>query len=197
MSTVMTGLKAAFEGRGYRAFGALTFAMSLALYLMTLPASFTGGRIGFNAMRYLDFELVAFSAVMAALVALLLPTIVFQVRRGRRASKASAAGGVAVGVLTPLLCCSPALPIALGFVATVFPSLAGAAGGWLQGFIATHKTELFTVASILLAVAVYQNARSVARGPSCAVSARRSPAATGTPARDVEPAPVSGEGAPP
>ena len=170
---LVSGIRISFAGRGYRIFGALSFAVSLVLYLMTLPASYTGGRIGIDAMRYLDFERVSFSIIMAALMALLLPLLVFQLRRGQRSSKASAAGGVAVGVMTPVLCCSPLLPIALGFLASVFPSLVGGLSWQLQGFIATHQSELFTVASLLLAIAVYQNARSIARGPSCALPARR------------------------
>jgi len=193
MNTVLaSGVRAAFATRGYRIFGVLSFAVSLLLYLMTLPASLTGGRIGFAAMRYLDAERVSFSILMAALLALLAPMLVFQLRRGQRSSKASAAGGVAVGVMTPVLCCSPLLPIALGFVATVFPSLVGAVGWQLQGFISTHQIELFSAASVLLAIAVYQNARSIARGPSCALPGAQAPQPQNASA-DV---PVSGEGQP-
>jgi len=172
MNAIVTGLETAFERRGYRLFGVASFVTGLALYLMTLPSSFTGGRVGFVALRYLDIELVVFSIVMAALIAVLLPLMAFQIRRGRRVSKTTAAGGIAVGMMAPVLCCSPLLPLALGFLATFFPAAAGAVGWRLQGFIATHQTELFTVASLLLAAAVCQNARSVARGPSCAVPAR-------------------------
>jgi len=175
MDVMLAGLKTAFEARGYRLLAALTFAASLTLYLMTLPSSFTGGRLGIEAMRHLDLELAAFSFAMAALVALVVPLIAFQMRRGQRASKASAAGGAALGALTPILCCSPALPVALGFVATVFPSLVGAVGWRLQGFIATHQTELLALASALLAVAFVQNARAVARGQRCAARSTRTP----------------------
>ncbi len=192
MNTTLAGLKVAFEGRGYRIAGALIFASGFVFYLMTLPSSFTGGRIGIAAMRYLDVELVVFSLVMAVLVALLLPLIAFQVRRGLQTSKASAAGGVAVGVMTPILCCSPALPIALGFVATFFPSLVGAMSWRLQGFIATHQTALFSVASALLVIAVYQNARGVARGPACAVPDSGAPSAGGATTTGMDSAPEAG-----
>lgn len=109
---------------------------------------------------------------MAALVALLLPVMVYVMRQGQHASKTSATGGVIVGLMTPILCCSTALPIALGFVATFFPSLVNALGWPLQGFIATHQTELLTVASALLLFALYQNARNAARRPACAIPAR-------------------------
>jgi len=166
---VVAGLRTVFSQRSYQVGAIAAFALALPFYLMTLPSSFAGGRIGITALRYLDAELVFFALVMAAQVALLAPLIVYLLKQGRRASKASATGGVAVGVLTPLLCCSPALPIALGFVAGVFPSLMGAGGVGLQGFIATHETELFSAATVLLLIALYQNARSAAKGPSCSV----------------------------
>jgi len=169
MNGVLTGLGIVFRLRTYRITALAIFALALPFYLMTLPSSFTGGRIGFATLRYLDAELTFFALVMAGLLALLLALIVYLVRQGQRARKASASGGVAVGVLTPILCCSPALPIALGFVAGAFPTLVGAIGGTLQGFIATHKTELFSAATVLLLIALYQNARSVAKGPSCRI----------------------------
>ena len=177
MRDVLTGLRIVFSRRSYQVAATAVFAFALPFYLMTLPSSFTGGRIGITALRYLDVELVFFALVMAVLVTLLIPLIVYLLKQGRRASKAPASGGVAVGVLTPLLCCSPALPIALGFVAGVFPSLMGAGGVGLQGFIATHETELFSVATLLLLVALYQNARSAAKGPSCQVPDTRTAAA--------------------
>lgn len=169
MRNVLIGLQTVFKNRAYAISGAAAFVLALLFYLMTLPSSFTGGRIGFTALRFLNLELVVFSVVMAALVAMLLPVIVFLMRAGMRSRKASATGGVIVGATTPILCCSPVLPIAFGYLAALFPSLVGSAGGRLQGFIATHQTELFTVATILLIVAIYQNARSVARGLECAV----------------------------
>ena len=175
MKEMLLGLRTAFASPRYRVLGIVTFGATLALYLMTLPSSFTGGRIGPSALRFLDAELVVFSVIMAALVAFLLPVMAYVIRQGQRASKTSATGGVIVGLMTPILCCSPALPIALGFVATFFPSLVNALGWQLQGFIATHQTELFTAASVLLLFALYQNARNAARGPACAVPARLDP----------------------
>jgi uncharacterized membrane protein len=55
----------------------------------------------------------------------------------------------------------------LGFVATFFPALVEMIGWELQKFIVTYSTELYILASVLLLVALYQNARRVARGPVC------------------------------
>jgi len=164
VSEALAGLRSVLATRRGRLLALAGFAVALPLYLVTLPASFTGGRIGLVALRYLDAERALLALVMAAMVALLVALIGHQLRAGLRARKASASGGVALGVLAPTLCCSPALPIALASLATVFPSLAGAAGGRIQGFIATYQLELLALAAVLLGLAVLQNARHVARG---------------------------------
>ena len=169
MGTIVSALRTVLGLRPYRALGAGTFVVFLVLYLMTLPSSFTGGRIGLTALRYLDVKLTIVSVSMAALVALIVTFLAYLLRQGQRASKTSAAGGIAVGVLTPVLCCSPVLPIAVSFVAGIFPTLLGSFGWRVQGFIATHQMELFLFAVLLLALALYQNAKSVVRGPSCAI----------------------------
>ncbi len=167
MKSTVAALKTVFALRPYPLIGGISFVCFLIFYLMTLPSSFTGGRIGFVALRYLDAKLSIFSVVMAALVALLIPFMVYLFRQGLVTGKASATGGVAVGILTPILCCSPVLPIVLGFVAGLFPSLVGSYGWRLQGFIATHQTELFLVAIGLLVFALHQNAKRIEQGVSC------------------------------
>ncbi|GMR05773.1 MAG: hypothetical protein BMS9Abin25_0348 [Gammaproteobacteria bacterium] len=136
---------------------------------MTLPASYTGGYSSFEALQYLNPTLVGFSVLMAALVALLIPLIIYLIRQGQKSSKSSATGGVLIGVLAPILCCSPILPIAIGFIATLLPTLAGSFGIQIQGFIATHQIELFIAASLLLWFALYQNASKVIKGVQCKV----------------------------
>lgn len=173
MRVIASALACVFRVPAYRVIGASSFVGFLALYLMTLPASYTGGRIGAVALRFLDAKLVALSIAMAALIALIIPLVAYLLKQGQGASKASATGGVLVGVLTPILCCSPLLPIALGLLAGIFPSLVGAFGWRLQGFIATYQTELFVAAILLLGLALYQNARRVSAGVTCRVPADR------------------------
>ncbi len=167
MKSMVTAIKTVFALRPYPLIGGISFAGFLAFYLLTLPSSFTGGRIGLAALRYLDLRLSLFSVVMAALMGLIVPFAVYLFRQGLGLSKASATGGVAVGLLTPILCCSPVLPIAISFVAGVFPSLVGSFGWGLQGFIATHQNELFLAAIALLIFALYQNAGRVQAGAAC------------------------------
>ena len=167
MSELVDGLKTTFAARGYRIGGIAIFCVALPAYLMTLASEYTGGVIGPASLKYLDAKMVVFSIIMALLVALLLPVMFYLMRQGFGTTKSSATGGVAIGVLTPLLCCSPLLPLILGFVATFFPALVEMIGWGLQKFIVTHSIELYSVASVLLLVALYQNARRVARGPVC------------------------------
>ena len=47
--------------------------------------------------------------------------------------------------------------------------LIGPSAWALQGFIATHQSELFTIATLLLPFALWQNARSIEAVPNCAV----------------------------
>ncbi len=169
MNTIINALKTVLVIRAYQWLTGISFLLFLLLYLMTLPASFTGGYISFEALKYLTPALVGFSVLMAALVTLLVPLIVYLIKRGQKSSKSSAAGGILVGFLAPLLCCSPLLPIFLGFIAALLPSLGGSFGIQIQGFIATHQTALFSIASLLLVFALYQNAKKVVDGVCCAI----------------------------
>lgn len=169
MNTITKALKTVLQYRFYQILTALCFIFFLLLYLMTLPASYTGGYSSVEALQYLNPSLIGFSILMAALVALLMPLIVYLIRQGQKSSKSSAAGGFLVGILAPLLCCSPILPIILGLVTSILPTLGGGFGVRLQGFIATHQIELFISASLLLFFALYQNARKVNCNSLCKI----------------------------
>jgi len=143
------------------------------VYAAVLPASMTGGRIGWVSLRLLTPELGILAVALASLLTLTVALMVLIVRHGRRASKAAVTGGALMALVTPLLCCSPVLPLALGALAVAFPAIAGVAAGRMQGYIATHETSLLLVAVGLTAVALYQNARRVASGPHCRIPARR------------------------
>ncbi len=169
METCLQALKTVFRSRRYQLLGAASFALFLLLYLVTLPSAFTGGRVGFIALPFLTVELAIWSVVMAALIAIIATFIVFLVSQGMAVSKTSTVGGVIGGVVGPLLCCSPVLPITMSFVAGIFPALIGPSAWALQGFIATHQTELFATATLLLVFAFWQNARRIEAAPTCTV----------------------------
>jgi len=164
MDDLIIGLGTVFSSRGNRLIGGLIFMLVLPLYLMTLASELTGGVISPAALKYLNAEMIIFSLIMACLLALLLPVMLFLLRRGRGTMKSAAAGGVTIGVLTPLLCCSPILPLFLGFVATLFPALVEMIGWKLQKFIVSNTTEIYTLACVLLFIVLHQNARRCLSG---------------------------------
>jgi len=151
------------------------FAVLLPVYGATLPASLTGGYIGWVSLRLLTPATAAIALVLSIMLSLTLALMVVLLRHGQRASKAAAAGGALVAFVTPLLCCTPVLPLALGTLAVAFPALAGMAAGTVQGFIATHETAILIAAVALSGAALYQNAVRVARGAACRVSRSRQP----------------------
>lgn len=169
MNTITSALKIVLIIRAYQWIAIISFVAFLLLYLMTLPASYTGGYSSFEALQYLNLTLTGFSVLMAALAALLMPLIVYLIRRGKKSSKSSAASGVLIGLLAPMLCCSPILPIAVGFVVSLMPALGGIFGIRMQGFIATHQVEFFITASLLLLFALYQNAKRVINSINCQI----------------------------
>ena len=167
MNIIIDALKIVLKITSYRWITIISFLLFLLLYLTTLPASYIGGYSSFEALEYLNPTLIGFSILMSALVALMMPLIIYLIRQGQKSSKSSATGGLLIGVLAPMLCCSPILPIAIGFIASALPMLGGTFGIKIQGFIATHQIELFIVASLLLFFALYQNAKKVITGVSC------------------------------
>tara|TARA_R110002167_G_scaffold83248_4_gene226437 strand:+ start:473 stop:784 length:312 start_codon:yes stop_codon:yes gene_type:complete len=64
--------------------GAISFLGFLMLYLMTLPAASTGGRVGLESLRFLDAKLIAVAVVMAALITPTLSMAVFLLGQHRR-----------------------------------------------------------------------------------------------------------------
>ena len=167
MRTIYAALATVLAERRYKLLTGVSFVSFLVLYLLTLPSAYIGGRISLNALPYLTTRMIVISVVMATLVSMILSLMVFLVACRRGTSKASTAGGMLVGIATPVLCCSPLLPTLLGFVAIFFPSLVSAIGWRKQWFIATHDTELYTVAAGLLIFGLYQNAKRVLEPENC------------------------------
>ncbi len=167
MSRFLEGLGLALRDRTGRWVAIAGFAVLFALYAVTLPAVFTGGRMGWVSLQFLTPLQAVIAAALALTLALTLAIMTILLRDGRRASRAAASGSAAVGLITPFLCCSPLLPTLLGSAALVFPALANAAAGTVQGFIATHETEILLVSVLLGLFALYQNARRLAEGQTC------------------------------
>lgn len=167
MNKIRSSLYFVFEENKFRIIGVISFLFFLVLYLMTLPSSYTGGRIGLISFQFLTPEMIIFAVIFSLLLSVLIPFIVFLVNRSRKGHTTTAAGGIFVSIITPFLCCSPLLPVVLGFVGSIIPILPGSLGLTVQAFVATHETEIYLGVVILLFLSIYQNARSIVECPDC------------------------------
>lgn len=167
MYKVILALKIVLASPLHCIVGAACFIGFLMLNLITLPAAFTGGRIGFESLRFLDAKLITLSVVMAALVALTLSMVSYLLNQRRQASSGAVASGLTVGLMTPLLCCSPLLPTLMTFIAGFFPVFVGVYGWRVQWFIASYQDLLFVGAVLLLVLALYQNAKRMVKMNEC------------------------------
>ncbi len=170
---LLPALREVFFNRAAWVTAGVSFVFFLSVYLLTLPATFTGGMIGFRALGFLTPALIGWSLFLAFLLGLLVPMTVYLLRRGYRARGATgtAAGGIVISLLAPLLCCSPILPITVSFLTGWIPLLAGGAGGFVQGFLATHESLIFSITALILLGAILWDAREITRGVCCAVPA--------------------------
>lgn len=175
MIAVVSALDRIRKDRVGRYTAAISFVVLFLIYAAVLPASLTGGYVGWTSLQFLTLGLFGTAAALAAFLSLTVAMMVLLVRDGRRASKSFAAGGALLALVTPLLCCSPLLPLGLGLFATIFPALLGAAPGRVQGFIATHETAILAAALAFSALAFWQNAGRIVRPPAC-----RAPAVKGS-----------------
>lgn len=136
------------------------FVVALAFYAVLLPATSTGGVVGLVSLRFLTPDELVFAVVMAALLA---PTVAFGVygfRQGSRMRPTRTVLGAVAAILPSVFCCSPLLPLAIAAIASVLPA-AGRFGLPIQGFIATHESEIYGVAIILMVWGLYDSARRV------------------------------------
>lgn len=170
MRTVIEALGLAWRERLCRRVAIVSFVVLLALYATALPASFTNGQLGWVSLRMLTLQLAVIAVALASILSLTLALMTLILRQGQKAKGSAATGGALIGLITPLLCCSPVLPFALGGLAVLFPALAGAAAGTVQGFIATHELALLLFALALTGLALYQNARAAVEGARCRVA---------------------------
>lgn len=149
-----------FKQRYYLILGILSFVVFFALYAFVLPATYTGGRIGFVSLQFLNLKLGAFTFLFSAALAFIIPFAVYAFRKRGNQKSSAIAGGFVGSILPPLLCCSPFLPSLAAFAGGIFPFAFGVSG-FLQGFIATYETQIYLVIVLILAYSVFLNAKQV------------------------------------
>jgi hypothetical protein len=139
--------------------------VALVFYAMLLPATSTGGAVGLISLGFLTLREFMLSVTMAALLALTTALGVYGIRQGARVvHPAGTVLGAVLATLPALLCCTPALPLAIATIASVLPA-AGQLGLPVQGFIATHESAIYGVAIALMVWGLYGSAK---RALSCA-----------------------------
>jgi len=136
------------------------FLVSLLVYAVTLPATYTGGQIGVVSLRFLTPALAGFAMILAGLVSVAGTFTAYAIRVGATAGTKSAAGGVIGSFLTPLVCCSPVLPALAAGIAAV-TGLSPLFAGTIQGLIASYEIHILTGATLGLTYSVHATARSI------------------------------------
>ena len=158
LNHIKDAVRIVFSSRKHIFIAVVIFIAFFVLYIFTLPATYTGGRVGIISLRMLTPLQGAFAFVMALFISLIVPFTIYAFKMGRKAKKASTATGFIASVLPPILCCSPLLPTLVATLGAVSPIFGFSSS--LQGFIATNATYILLGATLLLVYALVQTAKS-------------------------------------
>ncbi len=150
-----------FHAERYRYLALGVFLPALALYLLTLPATYTGGVIGLASFHYLTVEFFLFSLVLAALLSLVLTLNLYAFRTSlRRQGVGLSATGVLASLAPSSLCCTSLVPSLLAVVGASTPQIFSVTG-LIQGTIARYEVVFLGVALALLFVSLHLAARNI------------------------------------
>lgn len=138
---------------------AATFSLVLITHLVVLPAHILGPDIGLRSFQHLNLKIAMFAFLFAALESVLINLWVYMIRHKTHCRTAPAAGGIVIGIVSPLLCCTPLLPTILSFLAILFPTAVSGWGMTIQYSVNVYQNELLSLALGLLLFAIAQNAR--------------------------------------
>jgi len=159
-----TALEIVFEQRGYRGLAAGLFALFLALYAITLPATFTGGRVGLVSLQYLTPTLAFFAFVLAVLASLTFTLAIYGFRQVRTV-RGPGVGlfGTVLAIVPSMVCCTPVVPTLLALLGASAPTIFVTTGR-IQGLIASWEVPILAFASGLLAYALARSAMRLVTG---------------------------------
>ena len=152
------GLALASSRARFRTLG--LFLAALLFYALLLPATSTGGTPGLISLHFLTLGEFSIAVVMAALLSLTTALGVYGLRQGRRVNPTGTLLGAVLPMAPSLLCCTPALPLAITAIASLLPA-AGRFGVPIQGWIATHEGLIYAVAIAAMAWGLHGSARRV------------------------------------
>ncbi len=169
---VGSALREVFRLRGYRHLALGLFVLGLAFYLMMLPATYTGGAVGWVSLRYLNVELSLTALILALLLSVVLTLNVYSARIALRQQGTGLSVGAVLASLVPSsICCTPLLPSVLAAIGASTPQIFSLTGR-IQGTVARYEA-LFLVLSILLLLVALRLAAQGVCG-SCRLAERRS-----------------------
>lgn len=181
--SLLDAVRVVFHARLYRYLAVALFLPALGLYLLTLPAAYTGGAIGLISLRYLNGELVFFATALALLLSLVLTLNVYSVRASfRRQGTGLSAGAVLASLIPSSVCCTSLVPSLLAAVGASTPQIFGLTGR-IQGTVARYEPLLLAAALVLLLFSWQLAARNILG--ICRLSERRIP--FDEPAEDLQP----------
>jgi hypothetical protein len=149
---VGSALRQVFSLSGYRHLALGFFVPALAFYLVTLPATYTGGTIGWVSLRYLNGELALVALILALLISVVFTLNVYGARIAlRRQGTGLSVGAMLASVVPSSVCCTPLVPSALVAIGASTPQIFSLTGR-IQGTVARYEA-LFLALSILLLLA--------------------------------------------
>lgn len=165
------------RARPYRYLAVALFLPILALYLLTLPATYTGGAIGFVSLRYLNAELAFFSVTLALLLTLALTLNIYGFRASLRQRGATLSLGAVLASLVPSsVCCTSLVPSLLATLGASTPQIFGLTGR-IQGTVARNEPVFLAGAALLLLLSLRLAARNIAGACALPVKGGHSDAA--------------------
>ena len=138
------------RARPYRYLAVALFLPALALYLLTLPATHTGGTIGLVSLRYLNAELAFFSVTLALLLSLAVTLNIYGFCASLRQRGAALSAGAVLASLVPSsVCCTSLVPSLLAAMGASTPQIFGLTGR-IQGTVASSEPVFLAGAAALL-----------------------------------------------
>ncbi len=169
---VSSALREVFRVRGYRHLALGLFVLGSVFYLVTLPAMYTGGAIGWVSLRYLNVELLLVALILALLLSAVLTLNVYSARTALPQQGTGLSVGAVLASLTPSsVCCTPLVPAALAAIGASTPQIFSLTGR-IQGTVVRYEAAFLVLSVFLLLAALQLAARSVCG--SCRLPERRS-----------------------
>lgn len=136
------------------------FLAALTFYASLLPATSTGGTLGLVSLRYLTRGEFLIALAMSALLSVTVAMGVYALRQGKRVNPTGTLFGAVLALAPSLLCCTPAIPLAITATASLLPAAAHF-GVPIQGWIATHEGTLYAAAIAAMAWGLLGSAQRV------------------------------------